>query len=479
MENRTFRGVWWPEGQPENQLSGVLEYSPTSLSRLDLIGDFSDSMGGSSQIVSFDKIFGVSEEGEPITLVHCQRDNRSWSQSSQAGFITSEYVAQIIFSGYHFKNKNIAFDKISVGYYGMDLWAQKGNPAPEIDLADFPRANPGDKIGVSLTIPDEDSAWVDQTQIKVNVRGETSFDKFESGEVTVNQFFSVIPNRTQVPFDELYSHITKLRDFVSLGVGTRALPSSIEGSVREPNGEFVDVDILIGIRASPKDDFGHPHRFLFDLHSINFQQSLPKWYKVFEKYDNTLELYFGALYNDSMYPQNQFIGYCHALEAYHREKYGGKYMAPSDYDHVYDDLIDILKHNPSNVYPSAPSPDTLQNLHSIPSNFVSSLADGTLKYANEYSLRKRIEEISGDLDSAINGLPYSILGKEQLAADTRNYFSHYTDELEKKAALGEDLQELLWGVQQLLQACLLSEIGISQSDIHDRLEKRYLNRWVN
>ena len=154
-------------------------------------------------------------------------------------------------------------------------------------------------------------------------------------------------------------------------------------------------------------------------------------------------------------------------------------MDQSDYDDVYDDVMELIKGYPSNVYSSlGGSADNLRTKYTMPNPFVQSLRDGTIKHANKKSLSRRLNEVITSIESILDSLPYSIVGKHRKVANTRNYFAHRTSELRRKAGLGPELIELIWGVQQLIEACLLLEIGIHPDQVESRLSSRYRNRWV-
>ena len=40
MERQEFRGYWWPEGEPENQVPGILTFNPEQLPVLKLFSHF-------------------------------------------------------------------------------------------------------------------------------------------------------------------------------------------------------------------------------------------------------------------------------------------------------------------------------------------------------------------------------------------------------------------------------------------------------
>jgi hypothetical protein len=270
------------------------------------------------------------------------------------------------------------------------------------------------------------------------------------------------------------SYIDRLGDLLSLSMGKPVLPKYIKGNVRLPDGSKNSVEILTNFQDSFTEEFGHPMINLFDLTSVDYQTLITKWFDVSQTHSNMLNLYFGALFNSQMYPRNQFIGYCHAIESYHRQKVDDNYLDCEEFCNVYWDLLTILQGDPSKVYPKLNPDDNLKERYNLSHSFRSSMEKGTLKYANEYSLRRRLKDIVREREDAIDGVPYNIINKEGEIADTRNYFSHYTSELEKKASHQTDeLYKLTWGVGQLIEAVILHELGFDDDIINEKLQERY------
>jgi ApeA N-terminal domain 1 len=78
----------------------------------------------------------------------------------------------------------------------------------------------------------------------------------------------------------------------------------------------------------------------------------------------------------------------------------------------------------------------------------------------------------GGLKELVNTLPPTLLGKvgdidafTQRVSWTRNYLTHWTPELEKKAAKEEALVRLLFALRLVLEAILLLEIGFTRDEI--------------
>lgn len=472
MKERKYSGHWWIEGERSNTISGELFIYEDSMSELQLNGAFRPEVRSQSSVSTY-KIHGKAGN-EHITLVNCQRKSLSDQTNSFGTTVESEWIAQYCITGHPFYNQNMALDELYIEFDGIQHWIGFDGVNMDWDMQNPPMWSSGDKVTIEFTQPNSVEAWIDRAKISVNIYMTTNHDRGNRAEIKLKNRFKISPNRPRVPLNDYFPIISKLQNFVSFGASGSVAKSDIGGKIQGN-----DVEILLP-ESVETDVETHPHRMLFTLLDIEseFDDILSNWDRVTSEYKEIIDLYSAASYNPGMYPRNELQNYVHSLESYHRQKWGNEYMHPWVFTYFLDDIQDILNGNPSNVYPGAIHP--LQEMYGVSDSMIQSLSDGALKHSNEYSLRKRLSEIVDLYRPILDGLPYSIENKVGLVKDTRNYFAHYTEELRKKAATsGPELQKLVWGVKQLIEVCLLDELGMTDDYIKSRLESKYRNKFVN
>ncbi|QLK25533.1 hypothetical protein HYG81_15825 [Natrinema zhouii] len=472
MKERKYSGHWWIDGEKDNTISGELFTYEGSMPELQLNGAFRPNERSQSTI-STNKIHGRAGN-DLITLSNCQRNKISNQTDTFGTSIESEWVAQYCTIGHPYYNQNIALDELYVEFEGVGDWIRFDGLDMDMDIQNPPIWSSGDKATIEYTQPDSVDAWIDGEKISVSLSMDSNHERGEQATIKLKNRFKISPNRPRVPLSDYFPTISKLQNFVSFGASGSVAKKEIGGKIQ---GD--DVEILIPENAET-DIESHPHRMLFTLPDIesNFAKVLSNWDRITTEYQEIIDLYSAASYNPGMYPRNELQNYVHSLESYHRQKWGNEYMHPWTFSYFLKDIKDILKGNPSNVYSGASHP--LREMYNVPDSMVQSLSYGALKYSNEYSLRKRLSEIVDAHRSTLKGLPFSIVDKVGLATDTRNYFAHYTEELRKKAVTsGPELQKLVWGVKQLIEVCLLDELGMPEDYIKSRLESKYQNKFVN
>lgn len=313
-----------------------------------------------------------------------------------------------------------------------------------------------------------------------------NFDVFVGGSVTGTMQFRIEPRRPTVPLAEYLDHIKILRDFVAFAVDRPVNPQSVSGFLGDDR-EKTTIDIMYSFQEIHDiPESLHPHSMLFQLSDIEgrFDDVLQNWYSMNEGLESVVNLYFGTQYSTGLYADNTFLMLMQAFESYHREKYGGTYEPAEKYEKIVSDLQSFISGDLRGVYTDSASfegatpPDVsaLKNLneqYDINSDLINKLTGGVLEHANEYSLRKRLREVVAEHEFLLSDLPYNIVDKQHKIIETRNHITHQTQDPDPIVATGSDLVELNWGLEQFLAVCLLTELGIPEDHIRERLKHKY------
>jgi len=196
----------------------------------------------------------------------------------------------------------------------------------------------------------------------------------------------------------------------------------------------------------------HPFEMILPFPRISEQitEVLSLWFTKASGLRSVYDLFFGTFYNPGMYLQFHFLSLMQALESFHRVTKGGKYLSNDDWK---------------------PFRSTLAN--AIPAELDSGHRDSLksrIKYGNEYSLRKRIGELIESLDEqTLSRLSPTNKYFTGVLVDTRNYLTHYDDELKDVALKNADLYWANQRLRILISLLLLKEIGIQEKLILDQM----------
>lgn len=98
--------------------------------------------------------------------------------------------------------------------------------------------------------------------------------------------------------------------------------------------------------------------------------------------------------------------------------------------------------------------------------------DSLTEHANEKRLAERLQELVEDLGDTVSPVIANPEAWAKAVADTRNYYAHYSDYLQSKAASGFDLVIMTKQLWWVVRACLLREMGFDNAKDHRSLQLR-------
>ena len=196
----------------------------------------------------------------------------------------------------------------------------------------------------------------------------------------------------------------------------------------------------------------HVTQMLFPLPSVkeNFSELLDMWFEQDKHLRSVNDLFLGTFYDDRMHQSSKYLNLVQALESYHRMTHEGKYILKSDYQN-YLKMIDPLL---------API---------VPAILKESLRT-KLKYANEYMLKDRLDEIFDEIGIDLE----SLITKERAKyirkiIDTRNSLVHNLSALRNRSFAGLDLSVAIEKIRYLLLILSLRDLGIQDQAIFDSI----------
>jgi hypothetical protein len=264
-------------------------------------------------------------------------------------------------------------------------------------------------------------------------------------------------------FDWYMSALADVQNFLLLCIGQPIYPRSVVASEPQPEGggENRPNDIRIYYHFSHRKERKTlaDYEMLMPLESLRHMlpQMLNAWFDKAERLRDVYNLFFSTFYNESMYLESVFLNLIQALETYSRATMDAKYVTPEEYQKIAAAL---------NAAIPAETPSSLkQSLKS------------RIKYGNEYSLRKRVDGILSSLEPETVKLvcPNTAKLRDSLV-DTRNYLTHYTEELKEDAIRGPGLFYANLRMKLLLTIVLCKEIGVEEKSIRSALLKD--NKWM-
>ena len=452
FDNFELKGIWWLPEKPDSQISGILVFDNEKKISLELIGSFREltSLGG-RDFFQPEIIHGISDSGHICTLFKNIEIN---TQLNFPGIQKSILESQYLFIGKHFKTPDeITFPSLKVNFTNLDNW---------LTIRQFSLEIPDNKENKDWKLtykwPSEFKAKLVEIESVIE-----STHEFNTGGNLIREaiwkskaYLQITPNDAK-HFQWYWGLMYDLCNLLTLLIGettfishVKALGDDVQIGPDKKTKETIELFFSQKKVGINKEVYPFEMILPFPRISEHITDVLSLWFTKARDLRSVYDLFFGIFYNPSMYLQFQFLSLIQALESFHRVTKGGKYLSNDDWK---------------------PFRTTLANAISaeLDSGHRESLKS-RIKYGNEYSLRKRIGELLESLDektlSLLSPTDKYFTG---IIVDTRNYLTHYDDELKDVALKNADLYWANQRLRILITLLLLKEIGIQEKLILDSM----------
>jgi hypothetical protein len=443
----------------KREVFGRLQFDPDADISLQILdrGDIEQALEGTGKLIP--TILGQLDHGPPFTLVDCMVVSANFGGG---GFADIKIVANQLLVGMHLPDPTAKpFDEIRVSITNLNEWFAISPIQHKLEEV----APPG--VGRQLTVLCKHSS-----QIGFSPRGggpsfaseqliNYSYDFPDRGIVT-NQFELCLHPRAPFGLEESVTELFRLQAFMSILCGQQVFFQHVHLYLKDteaPSRQEKAVEYMPRFARPVKAPKKlRPDQIFLPLPMI--RDSLPTlwsaWTKRYESYRSAVELFTSTELFGGQLPNFQLLAIMQALETLHRNRFGGKYES----DETYQLIADAL----NKAIPNGVADD------------LRSALKAKLKYGNEYSLRKRIRNLAEGLPGGVNGkvctwIHASMQEFLNQSVDTRNYFTHFTDELEPNAFRDA---ELLWAtrlLRWLFVAVLLHDMGLPERNLIDALNR--------
>jgi len=463
-EEIEYEGKWWLPEKPEEQISGTLKFTVHGGGILKL----TDSFKNVNKNINPEIILGTVHynrkiyHGENVTLHKC----------SKAGFDLTSFYVEFILTGAHFlKIDDLKFTNLSIIYFNLDEW---------VNISGFDSQNiDGYKeIIIKYKRPEEISIWInnfegDSFSLSIDFLiglKNLKHDFIAQKEASIEQqaCIRIMPGEGKT-LDEYLQIMFQIQNFLSMGITEPIYPLEVYGVI-DSNIRVKDAKNSVGVEICYKIPYYNPKKYkpvlpffmLFTFRDIsdNLSLYLNNWFSKANLLAPVYSLYFGSLYNPSIYVEHKFLSLIQAIESYHDRIYVGEYIEKETYKkEIYDPLIKEI--------PTWVKGDFRKDLSK------------KLEFGYEFSLRQRLKEILENYNEIISSFIKNENKFIRSVVDTRNYLTHYDESLKKRAASGTDLLLLTLNLRILIEICLLYEIGFDLKLINKFIFRIYEFRKYN
>lgn len=443
-------GYFWLPGRNEKKIPGVLTIKNGGDIELEIVGLFDESIESLNSDDELNRIIGHVEKDGLVTLEDCfyTQKNHTFGGISKSKLCVNKVLSGVAYD----ENEPVTFNTLSFSVDCLDEW---------VGISGFSTSSNWDSktATISYTLPENISYDLNNgMKLEICFSFTTpGSSKVTEAKITQRVYFKLISKELR-PLSEFAETAYKITNFLCFAIDiTVALKdlsaTSKDIQINSSNGKQHPVSIKVFYPSIPfteKAPDKSRHRMLFTYGTIksNAQDVFNNWLRAYEIMAPALSLYFSTKNGAQKYLDGKFLALAQGLETYHRRTSDEKLMDSSEFDSLVSTISE-----------------------SCPEKHAEWLA-GRLMHGNEINLGKRLKRI---IDPFKDKLGSSKERNKLLRkiVDTRNYLTHYSENLKDNAADGEELWNLCQKMEVIFQLHFLKVVGFSDEEIESVVENSY------
>jgi hypothetical protein len=461
----TEEGFWWVEGREDERVAGTLTYDPENRAVLKLLGmtrDLVSSFGAalSGRHRDTETIYGVTKKGKAVTLL---RAMSAQQQMNMPGIPTETWKSNLLVVGMHLSDeqKDEVFGKSYIRFDGIEKW-----------LCHKPFTRKHDYANRRLTITADtprEAHFADHKDFKVVSVGSIYANEDDNTQTVTSQSQLGIEPPSPKSLDWHLQRVLRLQELASLCTGHHLTVLALELQGPEESiggGKMRPVEVHLYCALSndeaerrPK----HEEPLISGPELIEFNKgAVQSWFDQYDIFSPAIDLFFTVTGQRQMFTNIRLLLAIQALEVFHRRTTTDGVMDDEKFAKFHDELAKGM-----------PDPGDKRMKEKL---------RGTCRYLNELSLGQRLRAIIADLTTAFgHALPAFSKANIRKLVDTRNYFTHFSKELESKRMTSGS--EMYWASRRivlLLSLLFLQRLGIGASDLSRLLARHqeFSRLWV-
>lgn len=441
-EANVMSGFFWLPQEPDRKIPGNLTISDGGSIELETVGNFDKEITAFTDNMVLSRIVGHIEKEGYITLDDCvyQSKNMSFGGISKS----KVYVNRLMCGAQYSQDEVVLFDSFQFSVEGLDEWLNICGIKVEHD---FPKKT----ASINFIPPEEEVFNLDkQLQLKFTF-GWTlpGFPIVTNAKITQKAYIKLSSPEPK-PLNDFISIAYKLVNFICFAIDQTVCIRDVSAKHSELRREISDSKFsLIPIKIFyPSLPFSKEaakidwHSMLFRFPQIreNAEEILINWLNAYEIIEPALNLYFSSKMGDHKYLNGRFLSLAQGLETYHRRTSNETLMSESDFENLVSEIMEA-------------SPDEHKEW----------LA-GRLKHGNEINLGKRLKKVVEPFKDLV-GTSKVCSKTIRSIVNTRNYYTHFSAELESEAANGQELWDLCMKMEAIFQLHLLKNVGFADEQV--------------
>ncbi|HXS11946.1 MAG TPA: HEPN domain-containing protein [Acidobacteriaceae bacterium] len=450
-DEASFDGEWWlpSVSDAKHKIAGTLAWSKNKAT-LALHDSFAPLRSGplvqSSQ--THPVIHGLTTNGSAVSVLEALSTGGTMAFGGAAFRRSESFVSSLVIVGAHVDSQT-RFLRLRARIPGLPTWLGESgvqqiitSPTPEHSdtVIDY-RIGRNPVQGVEVPNIHATLGW--------GVGWATSGSVLTTVTIASFGYLEITPDQPQA-LDWYFEQLGKATTLLAFLAGAPMKADEVSVKVAEAQPE---ISVLVGWNNPGYCPYSNPHQFFVPRWAMDvpLDAVFRKWFDQYASVAMPSQLALSVLSSDGPWIHVQFLLLMQALEGFHRAVADGTYMRPADYETV--------RHALTTAIPAAVESSHRDALKS------------RIKYGNELSLRKRLDDLAGRLDASLRTRIFGGNGAvPQKWIATRNYYTHW-DEASRDDAL--DIPDMYYAsvrLRHFLRVLYLDFVGIPQPAIVKALD---------
>lgn len=464
-------GEWFLPSDKQNRVHGTLTFDPQDGTDLELYG----SIEGDNffpELKNQEIILGLTSDSKQVTLYGCfmtKLGGVTLVQGEESGKPSTTYSIRYLLIGLHANSStDLLFNQISSEIFNLGEWVGiSGFKRQNIN----PEAFKNHEIIVEYKLPEPIEFEIDATTTgRFNfIANHPRLSPYQK-TVTINQrveFQAISANEKSI--DDLLKYIITFQNFLTLALYKSTYPLSISLSGERHKKDYGDGETYkktiklyfssqnFKTNEKPKFDF----EMIFDYRRIqtDFKRIIKNWYSKYKLLEPAFDLVLEQFYNGNRFTVNTFLNLAQSAETFHARVHNHTKIPREQYKKMKEDILKV-----------------------VPTEYHSWLND-QFNFGNNLNLHSRLTELT---EKYSNNILDKILGdKTQFVLNvknSRNYYTHYSNDGVKKALKGSKLFYLSERLKILLVCSFLEEVGFNKDNLSmllDNIKWKLFNHLAN
>ena len=463
MEIYKQKGKFWLPESSDHQVDGEFELIEESHGRLilfDVIDVIDDSVSKEEylnkniQYIQHPLIIGELNDGKGIALL--QSSFRSISTKDFCNYDYGYNVDITVFTGSIMIGsvEDLVFNNISFSFDHLHHYL--GACIIDPDFQPIPRS-----FSVKYTSVEDIFNLSDSILCRFNYVFDSSFSSYLSTTHIYPVTLIELESSSNISIRHWLDIIEKnIGAFFSIIVGKYLCPTRIKVNI-EYEGKHYEFKVFYRYFNKHSELF-HNKRNSLEKMMPGLKNYLAAFYNFATHYPLIIDNYL-TLYKFDAILEYKFLSAVYSVESFSRyinpKHY---YFSEADFENnCYKPLTEYINSNNSKF------------LYTTNKDYISRLTN-SIKYSNELSLRAILKHIFDDNKDIIEKIfSDNIRAHIDKIVDTRNWYTHFTKELEPLAAKGYELVNLYKIIRVLFEVCLFKQLKMPEELIIQTIKNTY------